>query len=162
MLNVIDPHYHPVMALLSIGMIGSELEGLLKRNIKEYTIQVRCSVVRNKKKIYLKFKPKNWFRKRDIPMTSRIKLLMEQAAAASTSNRVRSFEGGIDLPANAFLLSMKDGSPFNYSSFRKTVWNKAVSSIGLDGRVPYASRHTFVQWSLLIGVAKSRMVCHHR
>jgi integrase len=159
MLNVIDPHYYPVMELLSMGMIGSELEGLLKRNFKENTIQVRCSVVRGKKgKIYLKFKPKNWFRKRDIPMTGRIKLLMEQAAAASTSNRVRSFEGGIDLPANAFLLSMKDGSPFNYSSFRKTVWNKAVSSIGLDGRVPYASRHTFVQWSLLIGVAKSRMV----
>jgi len=56
------------------------------------------------------------------------------------------------------MLSMKDGSPFNYSCFRKTVWNKAVSSIGLDDRVPYASRHTFVQWSLLIGVAKSRMV----
>lgn len=83
---------------------------------------------------------------------------MEQAAAASTSTRVRNFEGGIDLPAHAFLLSMKDGSPFNYSSFRKMVWNKGVKSIGLDGRVPYASRHTFVQWSLLIGVAKSRMV----
>jgi integrase len=157
--NVIDPHYHPVLELLAMGMIGSELEGLLKRNIKENTIQVRSSVVRGKEgKIYLKFKPKNWFRKRDIPMTSRIKLLMEQAATASTSDKSRLFEGGIDLPAHAFLLTMKDGSPFSYSSFRKMVWNKGVKSIGLDGRVPYSLRHTFVQWSLLIGVAKPRMV----
>lgn len=158
LLNVIDPHYYPVLELLSLGMIGSELEALLKRNIKENTIQVRCSVVRSKKKIYLKFKPKNWFRKRDIPMTVRIKLLMEQAAEASTSIIIRSFEDGIDLPAHAFLLTMKDGSPFNYRSFRKTIWDKGIKSIGLDGRVPYAARHTFVQWSLLIGVAKARMV----
>jgi len=159
LLELIDPHYHPVMGLLLLGMIGSELEALLKRHIKESSIKVRCSIVRGKnKKIYLKFKPKNWFRKRDIPMTSRIKLLMEQTAAASTSNNVRRFEDGIELPAHAFLLTMKDGSPFNYGSFRKTVWDKAVKRAGLAGRVPYASRHTFVQWSLMIGVAKARMV----
>jgi integrase len=158
LLNVIDPHYYPALELLSLGMIGSELEGLLKRNIRGNTIQVRCSIVRYKKKIYLKFKPKNWFRKRDIPMTQRIKRLMEHAAAASTSSKVRNFEDEINLPENAFLLTMKDGSPFNYKSFRKTVWDKAVKSIGLDSRVPYAARHTFVEWSLLIGVAKARMV----
>lgn len=53
---------------------------------------------------------------------------------------------------------MKDNSPFNYNIFRKTVWDKGVSSIGLKGRVPYASRHTFVQCALIGGVAKSRLV----
>ena len=53
---------------------------------------------------------------------------------------------------------MKDGRPFNYDSFRKTVWDKGLKKAGLPPRVPYASRHTLVQWSLLIGVIKTRLV----
>jgi integrase len=159
LLQAVDPHYHPVLELLLMGMIGSELEGLLKRHVKESELRVRCKIVRDRMgKRHLKFKLKNWNRTREIPLTGRLKLLLAQAAAASTSTRILSFENGIKLPAHYFLLNMKDGSPFNYNSFRKTVWDKAIKKIGLDDRVPYAARHTFVQWSLLIGVTKTRLV----
>lgn len=159
LLTCVDPHYHPVMELLLMGMIGSELEGLQKRHLKADVLQVRCAVVRDKEgKAYLKFKPKNWYRKRELPLTARLRRLLDQATAASNSCGIVSFADGIELPANAFLLTMKDGRPFNYDSFRKTVWDKATKQAGLDARVPYAARHTFVQWTLLIGVNKNRLV----
>ncbi|QEM67402.1 tyrosine-type recombinase/integrase [Geobacter sp. FeAm09] len=159
LLACVDPHYHVVMELLLMGMIGSELEGLQKRHVKDVTIQVRCAVVRDKDgKSHLKFKPKNWYRKREIPLSAKLKRLAEQAAASSTSNRIIRFEDDLELPAQAFLLTMKDGGPFNYDSFRKTVWDKAIRQAGIENRVPYASRHTFVQWALLIGVNKNRLV----
>lgn len=159
LLACVDRHYHPVMELLLMGLIGSELEGLQKRHVKENALQVRCAVVRDKNgKAYLKFKPKNWYRKRELPLTTRLKNLIDQATAASNSSGLVTFEDGIELPAHAFLLTMKDGRPFNYDSFRKTVWDKAIKQAGLDARVPYAARHTFVQWALLIGVNKNRLV----
>ena len=159
LLSCVDPHYQPVMELLLSGMIGSELEALQKQHIREDVIQIRCSVVRDKAGgMHLKFKPKNWYRKRDLPMTGRMKMLMEQAAACSVSPEIVAFKNGISIPANQFLLTMKDGSPFNYDSFRKTVWDKAMTEAGLSPRVPYAARHTLVQWALLVGVTKTRLV----
>lgn len=158
-LKEMDPHYHAAMELLLRGMIASELEGLLKRHVKDDVVNVRCVVIREKDgKKRLKFKPKNWYRRRSIPLTGKLKKLIKHAADCSRSNTIISFDNDIALPANEFLLTMKDGSPFNYKSFRKTVWDKAATKIGLDGRVPYAARHTFVQWSLLIGVNKNRLV----
>jgi integrase len=157
--KAIDPHYHPVLELLLRGLIGSELEGLQKRQIKDNEILIRCAVIREKGgKIHLRYKPKNWYRKREIPLTGRMSTMMEQAAALSTSSRIITFDNNIERPANAFILTMKDGSFFNYNSFRKTVWDKAIQEAGLDDRVPYALRHTFVQWSLLVGVNKNRLV----
>lgn len=159
LLKAVDPHYHPAMELLLMGMIGSELEGLQKRHILGNAIQVRCTLVHAKGGLlYLKFKPKNWYRKREIPLTCRLRSLMRLAAASSTSDKIIKFENDIELPAHAFLLTMKNGNPFNYDSFKKTVWDKAFKTVGFDRRVPYASRHTLVMWSLLIGVAKSRLV----
>lgn len=83
---------------------------------------------------------------------------MNQAFFVSTSSQNIQFEGGIEFPASAYLLTMKDGRPFNYTSFRKTVWEKAIKQVGLNGRIPYAVRHTFVQWALLLGVNKNRLV----
>jgi integrase len=157
--KAIDPHYHLAMELLLRGLIGSELEGVQKADIKEDSIVVRRTVVHEKGgKLHLKFKPKNWYRKREIPITNKLKPLVVQAVEKSASTSTIRFEGGLELPANSFLLTMKDGKPFNYESFRDTVWNKAIKETGLPHRVPYASRHTFVQWGLLIGVAKTRMV----
>lgn len=158
LLKNVDPHYHVVMNLLLLGLIGSELEGLMKIHIKGNTIQIRCSVVRDKGKIFLKFKPKNWFRKRDIPITSRMRQLLDHAAANSDSTKTIGFDNNISIPANQFVLTMKDGSQFNYDSFRKTVWDKAIKKAGLPQKVPYSLRHTLVQWALLIGVAKTRLV----
>ena len=157
--SCVDPHYHPVMELLLMGLIGSELEGLQKRHVKNNDIQVRCAVVRDKEgKAYLKFKPKNWYRKRLIPVTRNLRGLLDRAAAVSNADSLLKFEGDIEFPAHAFLLTMKDGKPFNYDSFRKTVWDKAVKQAGMESRVPYAARHTLVQWALLIGVNKNRLV----
>ncbi len=159
LLKAVDPHYHVVMELLLRGMIGSELEGLMKRHISEDAVNVRCALIRQNKGVkHLKLKPKNWYRKRSIPLTARLKKLIDRAATCSVSNELISFDNNIELPASEFLLTMKDGSPFNYKSFRKTIWDKALAKIGLNGRVPYASRHTFVQWSLLVGVHKNRLV----
>lgn len=159
LLACVDQHYHPVLELLLMGMIGSELEALQKRHVKENALQIRCAVVRDKDgKAYLKYKPKNWYRKRELPLTARLRSLLDQEAAASNASGLVSFADGIELPAHCFLLTMKDGRPFNYDSFRKTVWDKAIKKAGLDARVPYAARHTFVQWALLIGVNKNRLV----
>ncbi|WP_243374408.1 DUF3596 domain-containing protein [Geotalea sp. SG265] len=159
LLSFVDPHYLPVMELLLLGLIGSELEGLQKQHVAQDALRVRCSVVKDKAGLqYLKFKPKNWFRKREIPMTRRLEKLLDQAMAASHSGMLVEFANDITLPANSFVLTMKDGRPFNYDSFRKTVWDRALKQAGLPARVPYASRHTLVQWSLLIGMTKTRLV----
>lgn len=155
----IDPHYHVVMRLLLLGLIGSELEALTKQNVKTDLLQIRCAVVRDRKGAqHMRFKPKNWYRKRDLPLTNKLSSLLEQAMAASVNETVITFANGLELPANRFVLTMKDGSPFNYDSFVKVVWKKAMKNAGLEPRVPYASRHTLVQWGLIIGVNKLRMV----
>lgn len=157
-LSCMDPHYHVVMDLLLAGLIGSELEGLMKQHIQGDMIQIRCSLVRDGGSKYLKFKPKNWFRKRDIPLTMRMRQLLDGAAAKATCEDVVEFDNDITIPASQFVLTMLDGSPFNYDSFRKTVWNKALRQAGLPPKVPYSARHTLVQWALLIGVTKTRLV----
>uniref|UniRef100_A0A831UEV1 DUF3596 domain-containing protein n=1 Tax=Geobacter metallireducens TaxID=28232 RepID=A0A831UEV1_GEOME len=155
----IDPHYHPVLELLMLGMIGSELEALQKRHVRDGMIRIRCAVVKGENGAkHLKFKPKNWYRKRDIPLTGRLEKILNEAMARSTSDAMVTFANDIAIPANQFVLTMKDGSPFNYNSFRKTVWDKALKAAGMEPRVPYAARHTLVQWSLLIGVTKTRLV----
>lgn len=159
LLSFVDPHYHLAMELMLMGMIGSELEGLLKRHVKDESIFVQAVVVRDKgcRKFY-KPKPKNWYRKRHIALTARLKAMVGQAAARSNSPEMIEFEDGIHIQASEFLLTMKDGRPFDYIAFRKRIWQKAFRMAGLDYRVPYAARHTLVQWSLLVGVHKSRLV----
>jgi integrase len=157
--EAIDPHYHLVLELLLRGVIGSEMEGLQKCDIVADTIKLQRVVVHEKGgKVHLKFKLKNWYRERGIPITAMMKPLVAHAVATSTSTGMISFEDGLTLPAANFLLTMKDGSPFNYDSFRDSVWNKAIRQTGLARRVPYASRHTFAQWGLMVGVDKGRMV----
>lgn len=159
LLSFIDPHYHLACELLMMGMIGSELEGLLKRHVRGDSILIQAVVVRDRdQKKYFKLKPKNWFRKRHIPLTAKLRELVDHAAACSNSPQNVEFEEGVSIPANKFLLTMKSGRPFNYPSFRTHVWQKAFKLAQLDYRVPYAARHTFVQWALLVGVHKSRLV----
>jgi integrase len=159
LLNHIDPHYHVVVDLLLMGVIGSELEALLKQHVDGDDIQICCAVVRDEEgRPIFKTKPKNWYRKRDIPKTRRLRELLDKACAASISPAVITFANGITIPANEFVLTMLDGSPFIYSKFVKSVWNKAKKEAGLKEKVPYACRHTFVAWSSLIGVLKERLV----
>jgi integrase len=154
LLSFVDPHYHPAMECLLMGMIGSELTGLQKKHIRGDAILVRCSVVKG----ILKHKPKNWYRKRDLPISKRLRKLLSQAEQSSTNTETITFKNGITVPASEFVFTMKDGSPFIYSSFRKTIWDKALEMAGIAPRVPYASRHTLVQWALIIGVTPVRLV----
>lgn len=158
LLACIDPHYHLVMDLLLMGMIGSELEALLKHHVKEPFITIRCAITRHEGEIYCKLKPKNWYRKRQIPITKRLRVLLEKSIAVSTNPALLEFANDITLPVDRFVLTMKDGSPFNYDSFRKTVWDRALKMARLEMKVPYAARHSFVQWSLIIGISKERLV----
>lgn len=159
LLNHIDPHYHVVVDLLLMGVIGSELEALLKQHVDGGDIQICCSVVHDEEgRPILKFKPKNWYRMRDIPKTRRLRELLDKACAASSSPAAITFANGITIPANKFVLTMLDGSPFIYRKFVRTVWNKAIKEAELKEKVPYACRHTFVAWSSLIGVVKERLV----
>lgn len=165
--SAIDPHYHVVLELLLHGVIGSEMEALQARHLSSDSLLIRCAVQKvrgkdndGKKKAerHLKFKPKNWYRKRDIALTKRLHRILDDSAAKSMNTGVVMFDNGISVPANQFILTMKDGSPFNYSSFRKTVWDRALKKVGLANRVPYALRHTLVQWALLLGMTKTRLV----
>lgn len=164
----VDPHYHTVLELLLLGVIGSEMEALQKRHLTSGALQIRCAVMKvrvrgengekNRTERHLKFKPKNWFRKRDIPLTKRLHGILAAAASISRKSGDISFDNNISVPASQFILTMKDGSQFKYNSFRKTVWDKALKKAGIEARVPYALRHTLVQWSLLLGMTKTRLV----
>ena len=91
-------------------------------------------------------------------MTRRLQELLNRSALLSTSEEIITFDNDIAIPASEFVLTMKNGATFNYDSFRKMVWDKALILANLPPKVPYASRHTFVQWALMIGVAKTRLV----
>jgi len=153
-----DPHYHIVMELLLMGIIGSELEALRKDDIKEDVIWVNSKVLRGEKgEKHLIFTLKTESRIRRIPLTSSLRILIDRATASSKGEGIIIFKNDIQLEANKFLLTMKDGTPFNYCSFCK-LWRKAMRAAGIARRVPYASRHTLVQWALLIGITKTRLV----
>jgi integrase len=56
------------------------------------------------------------------------------------------------------LFPMKDGTPFDGNSFRKTVWNKALKESQIAYKTPYSTRHTFCAWALTIGLNPMKLV----
>lgn len=139
-LDKMDPHYRPVSeVMLMSGMIASEILGLRKTDISAKYIHVRNSVVKGKEKGTLKTQ----YRKRDIPITAAMRQRLMAAMSASNSEHV---------------FTMKDGSPFDFGSYRKVVWNRALTASGITNKVPYSARHSLAEWSLLIGVNPVRLV----
>lgn len=139
-LDNMDPYYHPATEImLMTGMIASEILGLRKTDISAKYIHVRNSVVKGKAKGTLKTQ----YRKRDIPITAAIRQRLMAAMSASNSE---------------YVFTMQDGSPFNFGSYRKVVWNRALTAAGLTNKVPYSARHSMAEWSLLIGVNPVRLV----
>lgn len=173
LISNVAPQYHIVMELLIRGMIGSELEGLLKEDIKDDYIYVchkvyhehvkqlsvenGITIEKKEKILHFEFKLKNWYRERQIPMSGRLKELVVGAMARSKNKDFIQFKD-ISIEADKFLLTMEDGSPFWYKDFVRLVWYIAMSEAGIPRRVPYACRHTFVQWALVIGITKTRLV----
>jgi integrase len=139
-LDNMNPHYHPVTEiLLMTGMIASEIRGLRKTDISENYLQVRNSIVKGVEKDKLKTQ----YRKRDIPLTTAIR---ERVLAAASSS------------PKEYVFTMEDGSPFDFGSYRKTVWNRALKAAGLTNKVPYSARHSLVQWALVVGMTPVRLV----
>ncbi|RNC67303.1 MAG: DUF3596 domain-containing protein [Desulfuromonadales bacterium] len=139
-LDNMDPYYHPVTEImLMTGMIASEIRGFRKADSTPQLLHVRNSIVKGVEKEKLKTQ----YRKRDIPVTNAIRRRVMTAASASPGE---------------YAFTMKDGRPFDFNSYRKTVWNPALAAAGLTNKVPYSSRHSLVQWALVVGMTPVRLV----
>lgn len=57
-----------------------------------------------------------------------------------------------DLDPDDLVFPGRDGDFIPLRSFRRNYWTPAVESAGLDGRTPYAMRHTYASFSLAAGV----------
>ena len=57
-----------------------------------------------------------------------------------------------------YVFTMKDGSPFDFGSYRKPIWNTALDAAGPANKVPYSARHSLVQWSLVVGMVRMNTV----
>lgn len=132
--------YRPVVEVMVItGMIGSELAGLRKADVMEECIVIQNSIVRGVESPELKTE----YRQRKIPLTRAIRKRLDEAMASSSSN---------------YVFVMADGSAFNYASFYKNVWMKAIERAGIGHRVAYIARHTFAAWSLTVGLPPLKLV----
>lgn len=57
-----------------------------------------------------------------------------------------------------YLVRLPNGKPFDACRFWRTAWKKALRDAGLPHRRPYATRHSFASWSLILGVNPTRLV----
>lgn len=57
-----------------------------------------------------------------------------------------------------YLATMQNGKPFHPVRFRNVPWTKAFRATDAPYRRPYAMRHTFASWALVVGVHPSRVV----
>ena len=121
------------------GLSASELAGFRKTDIIDGFMVIRNSFASGIEKTELK----NRHRKREIPITAAL-----QAQLDLMSTRV----------VGDHLFRLKNGNPFNEASFRKHVWTPAMKRAGLVYRKPYTTRHTFLGWSLLVGVHPESLV----
>lgn len=136
----VDPYYHPLVEIMVMtGMIGSEIAGLRKSDIGPNHINIQNAIVLNVEKKKLK----NGYRKRSLPLTKRLRELINQAMSQSDSD---------------YVFTMKGGNKFSYGSFKKTVWEKAFKAAGLEYKRPYTTRHTFAAWSLTIRLDPNKLV----
>ena len=54
------------------------------------------------------------------------------------------------------MIRLHTGKPFGASRFQNGIWTAARAKAGVGCRRPYATRHTFVCWSLMAGVHPAR------
>jgi integrase len=140
LVEAIDPHYRPIAEIMIMtGMIGSEIAGLRKEDIRDGYIHIQNSIVRKCEKSNLKTK----YRKRKMPITKAIRERLDLAIASSS---------------NQYVFTMKSGEIFNVNAFRKTPWSSAIARAGLSYRVPYAARHSLAAWALVLRVDQNRLV----
>lgn len=141
LLDHIAPFYRPVTEFLVLTMmIGSEVEALPKACVSGEHIRVR--VKRDKSGRILPIL-KTEARERNIPITKKLREVIDTAMKQSNSK---------------FLFFMEDGSDFDYSAYIMQVWSKAINDAGLTHRVGYSARHTGIAWHMLLKVDHERMI----
>jgi integrase len=136
----IDPFYRPIAeTMIMTGMIGSEIAGLRKDDIKEDEIIIQNSIVREHEKPDLKTE----YRERKLPITSALHERLDIALARSNGK---------------YVFTMKSGRIFDVDSFRKNPWTSSFKKAGLSYKVPYTMRHSFAAWALALRMDPNRLV----
>jgi integrase len=139
LLERFDPHYRRIAEFFVLtGLSGSELTGLRKTAVKDDCFVVEESIVRTVSRMDLK----NDYRFREIPLTKRLRQIIDEAAAISEGE---------------YVFTMKNGKIFDTDKFRK-IWMDACYEAGVIYRKPYTTRHTFAAWSLCIRMDPNRLV----
>ena len=139
LLACFDPHYRRIAEFfIMTGLSGSETAGLKKAAVKEHHLVIQESIVRS----VCKKDQKNDYRFREIPLTNRLRNLVDAAAAGSEGE---------------YVFTMKNGKVFSTEKFRK-IWMQACYDSGIIYRKPYTTRHTFAAWSLCLRMDPNRLV----
>lgn len=142
-INIIDhmdSYFRPISEIMIMtGMIGSEIAGLRKDDIKEDHILIRNSIVRNHEKTTLKTE----YRTRKLLITRAIRDRLNVALKHSNGK---------------YVFTMKSGRIFDVDSFRKNPWSSALKNAGIAYKVPYTMRHTFAAWALTLRIDPNRLV----
>lgn len=139
-LGAIDPWYRPMIEFMMLtGMIHSEISGLRRSDILASQITVQQSIVRKVESPTLKTK----YRIRKLPITRRIRAILEEMLKRTSSH---------------YVFAEPDGTPYLRENFVEDYWMPAVKSTGIPYRPPYSIRHSFAAWSLLVGIDPLRLV----
>ena len=125
--------------MIMTGMIGSEIAGLRKSDIKGDHIIVQNSIVRKHEKSKLKTQ----YRERKLPITHALREHLNVAAGRSKGK---------------YVFTMKSGRTFDVDSFRKNPWTRAFKKAGISYKVPYSIRHTFAAWALTLRMDPNKLV----
>ena len=135
------PLWHrPMIEMMMLtGMIHSEMSGLLRSNIFSDHIKVQQSIVRKVESPTLKTR----YRVRKLPITNRIRTILDEVLARTDS---------------PYVFAEPDGTPYLRENFTERTWTKTISKCNIPYRPPYSIRHSFAAWSLLVGIEPLRLV----
>lgn len=139
-LEYVDPWYRPVYEFMMLtGMIHSEIAGLQRSDLARDSFMVQNSIVRDVACTTLKTQ----YRLRKLPITPRIRMILDQVLARTES---------------IYVFATSAGKPYRADKRLEKIWKQALLSAGVPHRPFYSIRHSFAAWSLLIGVNPSRLV----
>jgi integrase len=145
-----DSFYRPIAEfMIMTGMIGSEIAGLRKADLKDGVIDVQNKIVRKRKKggalVIESTNLKTSGRDRRIPITSKIRKILEEVLSRTE-------------PTFDYVFTMGDGSMYDPDNFREAAWETAFRRSEIKYKCPYATRHTFAAWCLMLRMDPNRLV----
>jgi integrase len=136
----VHPWYKPMIEFMMLtGCIHSEISGLHRTDIRFDHIMVHQSIVRKVESSTLKTR----YRIRKIPVTQRIRTILDEVLARTNS---------------IYVFAEPDSSPYLREGFVEDFWTPAIRTAGVFYRPPYSIRHSFAAWSLLVGIDPLRLV----